>query len=547
MGETKRVACLYRVSTKMQLDGDNIPLQENACKDFIVGMDGWELVREYYEKGVSGFKKKSDERDVLLEVQKDVIKKRFDILLVFMFDRLGRRDDETPFIVEWFVANGIEVWSVKEGQQRFDSHTDKLINYIRYWQASGESIKTSIRVDTKHKQMTKNGEFRGGIAPYGYRLIKSGKENKRGMELKKMVIDDKEAEAVRSIYDLSLNHGMGGQRISQYLNAHGIPSRRNCQWSLCCVNFMLRNPIYKGFFTYGKTTSKGRKQSRTNPKEWLLSDKRNDELAIVSEQMWNKVQLLRKMRTPDKYRGEITAYRNCPPNTKSVLLLTGIIRCGFCGSKMSTGYSISKWVTKDGSLHSRSKSVYKCIGKTSGKLGCEGPYTHSQDKIEGPVLEEVFRYLDASETPNLYNKIAEVCRKKFNDMELNTRKTLKSLSECDMELEALKMEIAKSIMGKSAFNPELLNCAISNKNQEIEICNKELNELSIALCSTKIAFEERLSIKKMMIPVWRDEFRKIPKEVKKMLLSQILDEVIVFRDKIDIKLKMNIEDFSDMK
>ena len=24
---------------------------------------------------------------------------KFDILLVFMFDRLGRRDDETPFIV----------------------------------------------------------------------------------------------------------------------------------------------------------------------------------------------------------------------------------------------------------------------------------------------------------------------------------------------------------------------------------------------------------------------------------------------------------------
>lgn len=41
-----------------------------------------------------------------------------------MFDRLGRRDDETPFIVEWFVNNGIEVWSAEEGQQRFDNHVD---------------------------------------------------------------------------------------------------------------------------------------------------------------------------------------------------------------------------------------------------------------------------------------------------------------------------------------------------------------------------------------------------------------------------------------
>ena len=48
----------------------------------------------------------------------------------------GTRDDETPFVVQWFVKHNIEVWSVKEGQQRFDSHVDKRMNYIRYWQAS---------------------------------------------------------------------------------------------------------------------------------------------------------------------------------------------------------------------------------------------------------------------------------------------------------------------------------------------------------------------------------------------------------------------------
>ena len=70
---------------------------------------------------------------------------KFDILLVFMFDRIGRIADETPFVVEWFVKNGIKVWSTQEGEQRFDSHTDKLTNYIRFWQADGESEKTSIR------------------------------------------------------------------------------------------------------------------------------------------------------------------------------------------------------------------------------------------------------------------------------------------------------------------------------------------------------------------------------------------------------------------
>lgn len=56
-----------------------------------------------------------------------------------MFDRIGRIADETPFVVEWFVKNGVRVWSTQEGEQRFDNHTDKLTNYIRFWQADGES------------------------------------------------------------------------------------------------------------------------------------------------------------------------------------------------------------------------------------------------------------------------------------------------------------------------------------------------------------------------------------------------------------------------
>ena len=71
-------------------------------------------------------RKSAKERDELQKIQQAAMEGKFDILLVFMFDRLGRRDDETPFIVEWFTKQGIEVWSVNEGQQRFDTHVDKL-------------------------------------------------------------------------------------------------------------------------------------------------------------------------------------------------------------------------------------------------------------------------------------------------------------------------------------------------------------------------------------------------------------------------------------
>lgn len=159
-------------------------MQKQRCHEFAAQM-GWDIVREFSEKGVSGFKVSAKQRDAIQEIQREAALNTFDILLVFMFDRLGRRDDETPFIVEWFVNNGIEVWSAEEGQQRFDNHVDKLLNYIRYWQASGESIKTSIRTKTRLGQIVMEGRFRGGYAPYGYQLVKKGREQRSAEYLTK--------------------------------------------------------------------------------------------------------------------------------------------------------------------------------------------------------------------------------------------------------------------------------------------------------------------------------------------------------------------------
>lgn len=54
--EAKRAACLYRVSTKGQVDKNDIPMQKSACRNFIL-QKGWKLVKEYQEQGVSGYRK----------------------------------------------------------------------------------------------------------------------------------------------------------------------------------------------------------------------------------------------------------------------------------------------------------------------------------------------------------------------------------------------------------------------------------------------------------------------------------------------------------
>lgn len=92
---------------------------------------------EKVEKGVSGSKVSASKRDVIQELRSEASKGNFDILLVYMFERLGRIDSETPFVLEWFVQHGIQMWSTHEGQQRIESHGDKLMNYTWFWQAAG--------------------------------------------------------------------------------------------------------------------------------------------------------------------------------------------------------------------------------------------------------------------------------------------------------------------------------------------------------------------------------------------------------------------------
>ena len=68
---------MYRVSTKGQVEKDDIPMQKEACRNFAESQ-GWEIIKEFSEKGVSGFKKSAKERDELQKIQQAAIRVRKD-------------------------------------------------------------------------------------------------------------------------------------------------------------------------------------------------------------------------------------------------------------------------------------------------------------------------------------------------------------------------------------------------------------------------------------------------------------------------------------
>ena len=536
----KRVACLYRVSTKGQVDNNDIPMQKTACREFIDKQLEWNLVKEYYEMGVSGFKKSAKDRDVLQKVRADASMGLFDILLVFMFDRLGRKDDETPFVVEWFSKQGIEIWSVIEGEQKFDNHTDKLLNYLRYWTSSGESIKTSIRVNESHVQMTKEGSFRGGKPPYGYELVKSGKQNKKNKELHKLSIDENESKTVKEMFRLACEEGYGGKRISTYLNSLKIPSKTESGWRESVVNYILRNPIYKGYMSYGKTSSDGASKNRINSNDWILSATQIPELAIIEEELWDKLQQLRKKRNTMNRKSDNTIH--FPIQTKSPLLFVGFIKCGQCGSPLTTTYNNRKWKNKDGAIKTKQRVFYRCSGKSTGKTDCDGQTLHAKNKVEEAVMMEINKYLEQLRQVDLVAQIENFKVKNISQDTLELKRFQKQNEENYKELNILNKEVTKSIMGKSEFKPYQLSNLMEQKENEIKDINSKIIELENKFKDKKIELDDMISLQ-ISIPCWKEEFELASNEQKKMMMSQIIDEIIVYKSKIKIKVKLYIDEF----
>jgi site-specific DNA recombinase len=385
-----RVACLYRVSTDKQVDYNDkrqadIPMQRKECHRFCEKM-GWTIVHEEQEDGVSGHKVRAEKRD-RLQIIKELAKQgKFDILLVYMFDRIGRIADETPFVVEWFARNGIRVWSTQEGEQRFDSHTDKLTNYIRFWQADGESEKTSMRTKTALGQLVEDGGFKGGFAPYGYDLVKSGRLNKRKHEVFELVINAAEAVVVRIIFNKYVYEGFGAQRIATYLNNLGYRARTGKMWHHATIRGILCNPTYTGVLRCGNSRSK------------VLPH-----LQIITPELFDAAQNIRTARA-----NAIEQENHVPLNTRGQYLLAGNVFCGHCGSRLSLTTNGKAYPCKEDPNRGVKRVRYICYGKTRKQTECDGQtgYTaHILNNIIDKVVRQIFERMKSvprSEVVGIY-------------------------------------------------------------------------------------------------------------------------------------------------
>ena len=519
----KRVHCLYRVSTKRQVDLDDendIPMQKAACLEF-VARNRWIITKEFSEKGVSGFKVSASKRDSIQDLKKAAEKSEFDILLVYMFDRIGRIDDETPFIVEWFVRHGIEVWSVREGEQRFDSHVDKLTNYIRFWQANGESRKTSMRVKDSLSQLTEQGIYTGGVTPFGYKTVPSGRHNKRGKELVDLVIDPSEAPIVRMIFEKSIREGYGSHRMAAMLNEMNIKTHKGSSFQCNTVNRILKNRMYCGYYVSGDTVSP-----------------HLPHLQIVEEEVFDQVQKIMEQRTArSDERTQIAR------NTKGKTLLSGNIFCAHCDSRLIATSYVDSHIRADGSKYEVRRQRYICTNKARKRGECAGQSAYVSTKIDGAMDTVVREYLARIQTTAKSVALEKRYQTEIAEMKEQKRTVQQENIQWKERLAQLSLEISKSLTGDSSFTPDMLSMAIDDAKVKVQAAEDKLAELNYAINNSQGAMK-KLDVHYEQFRGWAEEFAEATLEQRKMIVCQLVREIRVSRGyELEIVLDMNYEQF----
>ena len=473
---------LYRVSSKKQLylsegNKDDIPMQRQSCAS--LRSDGLE-------------------------------------------DR-QRVDDETPFVLEWFVKHGIEVWSVTEGQQKIEQHVDKLMNYIRFWQAAGESEKTSIRTKTRLSQIVEQGYFRGGTPPFGYRLEKQGRVNKGKNEVNEILIDEQEATIVRLIFELYIMKGYGSQRIATTLHEQGVLNRKGNNFTNATINNMLSNRTYIGILKSGDT------ESPIFP-----------HLQIIDPQTFEMAENLRSQRS--------AAYKErCVPlNTKGSSLLSGNIFCGHCGARMTITTNGKKYHRQDGEVTVTPRTRYVCYNRTRHAHLCDGQTGYTVRKLDAiieTVVHNLFEQLndvpkDAVIAERYANQIAEY------QMQLTTAKA--TLRACTAEVLEYEAEVIKIIRGDSKLNPDLLNKLYEDAKAKAADAEQSAKQLEDQIQDGE-KMKDALSQQFDNLRTWADMYDECDMETKKMILARIMKSVRVRRGyEIEIDFTIDFEKVGGM-
>ena len=518
MSKEKIKVYLYtRVSTTMQIDGYSLDAQKTKMKAFC-DYNEYEIAGEYEDAGKSG---KSIEGRIAFNQMMDDIKSGKDevsYVLVFKLSRFGRNAADVLATLQVMQDFGVNLICVEDG---IDSSKDAGKLMISVLSAVAEIERENIRVQTMEGRMQKarEGKWNGGFAPYGYILIDG-----------KLVVNEEEAVAIRTIFDQYVNTDLGANGIAKYLENHGIhkiarQNGKNPLFDAALIRRIIQNPVYSGKISYGRRRTEKvhgtRNEYRQVKKDdYLLVDGLHE--ALVSEEVWEQAQV--------KVAAQAKKYEKVNRDKKEKIhLLSGILKCPVCGAGMYGNKAIKK--RKDGSNY-KDFYYYGCKHRnmTRGHK-CDYKKQVHEEMLDASVTEVISKLVSNS-------KFSDLICSKIN-MEVDT-------SALDQEIANYEKQLRQLYHNKDAILSDMDSLDYEDKHyqrRKTDLENRlyktydkidEAEELLIsaktkkrALLADKITGD---NIYKALI-FFDKLYAKMNEAEKREFMSQLVDNVQIYEER----------------
>lgn len=549
----KRVRMLLRVSSNQQLEADgDLSVQRQLVLEYIEKRSDWKLdEKEYFEGSNSGYKNSVADRDVLQDALQDARNKEYDILVAYKDDRIGRRMWEIGAYVMSLKNCGVDIYTVKDGciSPESDDIMGQMVLALRYGNAQKSSSDTGMRVKDTAKKLVQRGKFMGGKAPYGYTLELSGEISKHGRALKHLVIDEKKAEVVIYIYNLAVQKEYGSVKIAKILNSHDQYKNEapNDVWKAGTIASILTNPIYAGYTAYNRRTRSDGKYHKIGSDDWIIAEESNPEIAIITTDIWNRAQDMRKKRADGiAKKEEHRPYNiNVIKNNTGTLALIDVLYCGYCGRKMTNGSRYNYWKIKStGERRSGKVGLYKCQDMWSGTVH-PGRGFYRADRIEPIVFSAISEYIGKlQENENVFQEIEVNKQAEKRRMNSELDKDRQELAKIQKKIDVMEENIPQAMTGEYPLSLEDLVRLIDKQKDMYRKQQEIIKQKEKKMENMDVSITEWDYLKKQ-IPTWQQVFLEADAHTKRVLVDKLIERIDVKEEQITIRFRIRLENFID--
>ena len=304
---TIKAATYSRFSSSNQRE-ESIDAQQRAIYKYMAEK-GYAPAGDYTDEALTGT---NTDRPGFQRMIEDAKQGKFDVVLVHKMDRFSRNVYDTLDVQNQLLRYGVRIESVIE--QFTDTPEGQLQQIIQLGVGQYYSANLAREVMKGLKENAYKAIHNGGIPPLGYDV---------DPETKKYIINEKEAEAIRIMYQ-KIIEGWSYRELAQYLNLLGYRTKIGKKFSATSSFYdLLTNPKYKGEYVFNRSVKKpkqvGMKRShRKNKDESEIIRVPNGLPAIVDEATFDTVQKILKQRQRSKGQNK----------AKEVYLLSGLLVCG---------------------------------------------------------------------------------------------------------------------------------------------------------------------------------------------------------------------------